>query len=72
VKGDAFVHVAVIVYTRPVPEPARSARRDTFNGPAMNQSISPGIVGASLLVTAVIAHTGGVPVPSDPVTESEI
>jgi len=48
-----------MVYTRPLPEPARSAMSVSVSGPVTTHSISPGI--GSLLLTAEIWQTAGEP-----------
>src|SRR5262249_53340475 len=69
---DGSVHATVIVYTRPVPLPDRSARRFTVRSPVITQSglvsPSPSPSTGSLLVTDTIRHDTVAPQPSDAVT----
>ena len=59
---EASLHPTVIVYTRPLPLPARSALRFTVRFPVISQSgaVSPSPVPStgSLLLTEVILQTG--------------
>jgi hypothetical protein len=62
---DALVHVTVIEYTRPAPNPFRSARRLTLSGPVNVESETSN---GSLLVTPVIAQPGAGSLSSATVT----
>ena len=50
----AFVHVTAIVYTRPLPDPLRSARSVRVSGPVTAHSGGPGRAGNSLVSTPAI------------------
>jgi len=51
---EVFVQVTLIVYTRPLPEPIRSARRFTVSGPVIHWSSVPG----SLLAVESMRQSG--------------